>query len=337
MKHVKPGMRAAVLRTVTASFTRPTGPAPLDTSPTGDGGGTGTAVVTPPAGGQGATILATNGATGQAPAVDGGVGGNRNADADLIITPPAGAVGGSGDVAPGPGASPGAQQQQADVTGQAPAGGTATDLASLPQDVRDLITDLRKEAGDNRVKAKTAGETAAAEAEAALKAKQEEWIGNLLKAAGLMPDVADQAAAELSPEQQVQALTQQLGQRDADVTAREARFREVSHELAIFKGAAAHDAEAQRLADSVSFMRTVAGLDPDADDFAEQVSAAIAAAVAGNEHFKRQQAAAPVTPAPPAVASGADGFAGGPRGGTSDEPQGIEAHRAALRERRARP
>lgn len=329
MKHAKPGFTAAVVRTVTATrLTRPAGTAPLDTSPTGDAGGT--AVADAP------TVTATQGATGQAPAA--GAGDDqaaRSADADLLITPPAGAVGGSGDLAPGGGASDGAQQQAAAVTGQAP--GTPTDLAGLPQDVRDMIADLRREAGENRVKAKTATEAAEAAAAESLKAKQEEWIGNLLKAAGLMPETADQAAAELTPEQQVEALRQQLGQRDQDVTSREARFRETAHELALWRGAAAHDADPSRLADSVEFMRSVAGLDPDADDFGEQFSAAIAAAVARNDYFKRPTAAPATPPAPPpAVASGADGFAGGPRGGTSDQPQGIEAHRAALRERRGR-
>lgn len=333
MKHVQPGF-AAVLRTVTATrLTSPNGPAPLDTAPTGETGTAATGAGAP-AGGGAATILDTR-TDGQAPAAGGE--GQRNADTDLLITPPAGAQGGSGEVATGAGASAGAAEQQAAAaataaaqSGQAP---TATELASLPADVQKLIADLRKENGETRVKAKTAQETAEAAAAEALKAKQEEWIGNLLKAAGLMPDVADQAAAELTPEQQIEALTGQLGQRDQDVQARERRFRDTAHELALWKGATAHDADPQRLADSVSFMRTVGELDPDASDYADQVSAAIAAAVAGNEHFKRTSTAV-VTP--PAVASGADGFAGGPRGGTSDEPQGIEAHRAALRERRGR-
>lgn len=331
MKHVQPGF-AAVVRTVTATrLTRPNGPAPQDTAPTGDGAG-----AAPAAGaGEAPTVTAVQGGTGQAPDAGAADQGARNADADLLITPPAGATGGSGDVAPGGGASAGALDQQAAVTGQAPAG-TPTDLASLPQDVRDMIADLRKEAGDNRVKAKTAAETAEAAAAEQLKAAQEKWVGDLLKAAGLMPDVADQAAAELTPEQQIDALRQQLGQRDQDVTAREARYREVSHELALWKGADAHGADPGRLADSVAFMRTVAGLDPDADDFGEQFSAAIAAAVASNEHFKRPAAAPATPPTPPAVPSGADGFAGGPRGGTSTEPQGIEAHREALRARRGR-
>jgi hypothetical protein len=324
MKHVKPGRTAAVVRTVTATFTNPTGPAPLDTAPTGDQGGAGDA------GGTGTAVQ--DAPAGQAPAGDPASGG-RDADADLLITPPAGAPGGTGDVAPGGGASEGAQQQQAAV---AAAAAGQTPIESLPEDVQAMIRDLRKENGENRVKAKTAAEQAEAAAAEKLKAQQEEWIGNLLKAAGLMPDVADQAAAELTPQEQVQALTEQLGQRDELVQAREARYREVSHELALWKGADEHGADPQKLADSVSFMRTVAGLDPDADDYADQVSAAIAAAVSSNEYLKRAQVAPATAPVQTSVASGADGFAGGPRGGTSTEPQGIEAHRASLRERRGR-
>jgi hypothetical protein len=237
------------------------------------------------------------------------------------VQPPAGAPGGSGDLTGGKPVTPPAPAAAPGTPAAPPA---ERPLDQFPAEIRDYIGELRRESGDNRVKAKTAEQAAAEQ----LAAKQQEWTAAILKATGLMPDVADQAAAQLTPEQQVQALTDQLGQRDQDVAAREVAHREVANELAIWKAAHDHDADPQHLTDSRTFMTSVAGLDPAAADFTEKLGAAIAAAVEKNPHYKRAVVAQAAPPPP--VASGADGFAGGTRG-PSTEPKTTDEFRASLR------
>jgi hypothetical protein len=199
-------------------------------------------------------------------------------------------------------------------------------LDEYPAELRDYVKSLRTEAADNRVKAKNEAERAkAAEAttEQRLAEQREELIGQLLKATGLMPDVADDDDEPIDPGEQIGALTEQLAARDQD-------HRATQLELAIWKGAHAHQGNPARLTDSRAFMAELAKLDPGAPDFTSQVSAAIGTAVETDPYYRVEQPAGQV-PAQqqPDVPSGGD-FAGG-TGGQHTEPQTVDEMRALLR------
>lgn len=134
-------------------------------------------------------------------------------------------------------------------------------IESLDPGVQKIITDLRKEAGDNRVKAKTATD------------QQQNILAAIAKAAGI-----DVPGDQPDPEKLAQSLTE--AQTKAATAARE---------LAIFKSAATAGADPSRLLDSNAFMTSVAGLDP---NDGQAIQAAINAAVAANPLLKASQAAA---------------------------------------------
>lgn len=89
----------------------------------------------------------------------------------------------------------------------------------------------------------------------------------------------------------------------AEISTAQAQAREAQVQLAVYRLAGQHDANADVLLDSASFLRTIAAVDP-TDQAA--VAAAISAAVESNPLFK-------ATPAPPATPP----FPGGPRTPTS--------------------
>lgn len=124
-------------------------------------------------------------------------------------------------------------------------------IESLDPGAQKIITDLRKEAADNRVKANTESARVAA----------------ILAAAGIQSDAPD--PVEIAKQSTAEAAA-------------------AKRELAIFKAAAATGADPTRLLDSNSFMSSVSGLDP-ADGAA--VTAAITAAIAANPQLKAAQAA----------------------------------------------
>lgn len=180
--------------------------------------------------------------------------------------------GAGGDGAGGDGAAGGAPGGEGGE-GAGGAGGTGDGAAEgkvedLPDWAQRIIRDARREAGDHRVAAKTAAEQAAETARAAM--AQE--IG---KALGLVKgdDAPDPAK-----------LTEQL-------TATQAQARQAAVELAVFKTAAKHQGDPNALLDSRAFMTKVKDLDPTAQDFGDQVDAAIKAAITDNPKLKAVQAA----------------------------------------------
>ena len=126
----------------------------------------------------------------------------------------------------------------------------------------------------------------------------------------------EQTVSEMQTAQQAQldAIAKALGLKEdtppdpealtAQVQAEQAKAREAAVQLAIYRNAAAAEANPDLLLDSASFLRSIADVDP-AD--AAAVSAAIKAAVDANPLFKAAPAA---TATPP--------FPGGPR--TPAEP-----------------
>jgi hypothetical protein len=174
----------------------------------------------------------------------------------------------------------------APVTGQEPPAAPAepTSVEQLPAWAQKLIRDGRNEAAANRTKAKE-HETALA----ALQAKSQQQLDGIAKALGLKPE-------EATPEQI-------MAERDAARAASDAsaaRAREAAVELAVFRAAAHAQVNGNALLDSRSFVATLTGLDPAADDFAQRVNDAITAAVEANPGWKVAAPAAPV-PVPPAA------------------------------------
>jgi hypothetical protein len=307
-------IRTAALRTAVAPFTRPRYGLPMDgdggaPAGGGDGGGAGTATAVAPApGGAG---------TGQAPATSttGATAGTGQAPAGSPLfndTPPA----------PAQPTAPAGQQQTGTGEVGVPAGDTPTatgpvgdrPLDQFPPEIRDHIAQLRRENAENRVKAKTAEESA--------EAQKREWLDKFAKAFGLVEDTP--AEQQVPPEQRVEQLTQQ-------VTASQEMQRATEIELATWKAAAAAGANPQRLTDSRTFMKQVAGLDPADEQFSAKVAAAIGAALEADDYYK---AAGPAPAAPPPVASSGD-FAGGPSGGAPSGPQSVDDFREELRQRRS--
>ena len=131
---------------------------------------------------------------------------------------------------------------------------------------------LRDEAAASRVKAR--------DAQAKLEA--------VLKAAGIVADDDPVAAAQKA-----------AGERDAAI----AQVQAIQRDNAVLRLAGKHGANVEALSDSLSFQQSISAIDPAAPDFAIQVEAAIAAAVATNPAFK---AAGPPLPE----------RSGGPVGGT---------------------
>ena len=187
--------------------------------------------------------------------------------------------GDAGGGAPAPAAAPAAPEAAAPAPApaeqpaapQAPAQEPTTDwdgkVESLPEPVQKMIRDLRQESADRRTKL-TAAEQA-----------QQDAIRALAKAAGIeLPGGEDTAP---KPEELAQQLSSsQQAQRDAAI------------ELGVFKAATAPGVSVniQRLTDSRNFMTKVQALDPAADDFAAQVTAAINEAVAADPSLKAGRA-----------------------------------------------
>jgi uncharacterized protein YhaN len=163
----------------------------------------------------------------------------------------------------GEGNTPPAAPPAAPPTPAAPAAAPSWDgkVESLPADVQKLITDLRTEAGNHRVKARDAETAAQARIKAAL------------EALGIKND-----------EDPVEAAKKAAQERDSAATEA-ARAR---RELAVFKNAATHGADPARLLDSTSFLASIDGLDPSKDG--EKIDAAIKAAVESNPYLKATRA-----------------------------------------------
>lgn len=126
-------------------------------------------------------------------------------------------------------------------------------VESLPADAQRIIADLRKEAGDERVAAKT------------LAAIQQ----------ALNPD------AKAGEKPSVEALTTALAERDADT-------KQAKTELAVFRLAGKQGADADALLDSRAFLAKIADLDPSKT---ADIEKAIKEAVTDNPKLKTALAA----------------------------------------------
>lgn len=159
-------------------------------------------------------------------------------------------------------------------------------VAELPDWAQKLITDTRKEAGDNRVKAREA-EAAAQAAKAAVeefKTAQEQQRDALAKALGLKQD-------DTPPDPKV--LAEQVTAANAELARRDEALRQKTVELAVLQTAGKQAANGAALLDSRAFLTKIAGLDPSAADFSDQVAATIKDAVEANPQYKLTPATPP--------------------------------------------
>jgi hypothetical protein len=215
-------------------------------------------------------------------------------------------AGGSGEGGAGSGGNPPAGNPPTPPTPPVPPAPPADPWASfqwdgkvesLPDPIAKVIREARAEAGKERT---TAKENAAKEARE-----------QLLKDLGLLkPDEAPDPAK----------LAAEIGNKDTRIGELEASSRTQAIELAAYKAAGKHEANPAALLDSRSFLESVAGLDPTAEDFGTKLDAAIKAAVDGNQQLR----AVPGVPR-----RGGGEFAGGP--GTTGRPTSLgQAVAAAL-------
>ncbi|WP_108990439.1 hypothetical protein [Streptomyces coelicoflavus] len=165
---------------------------------------------------------------------------------------------------------------------------------------------LRKELKDANAEAAKARTGAKKQAAEEAKAQLVQEMG---KALGLIKDDKDEAPDPAK-------LT-------AEIERTQKAHRETAIELAVFRGAGKHSADASALTDSRSFLKSIADLDPSAEGFDKAVSAAIKAAVADNPKLKAQTA----------PARNSSDFSGSSE--KPNKPTGIEAQREARRKARA--
>jgi hypothetical protein len=199
-----------------------------------------------------------------------------------------------------PAPAAGSEPSQPTGTGQEPPAAAVDDLPSWAQ---KEFRKLRDENAGNRVKAKEAADAATAAVEA-MRAEQEAQRLAMGKALGLVTDEPPSA----------EELSKQLQTSQAESAAERDRARQAAVELAVFRAAAAMQADGNALLDSRSFTGTLAALDPAAGDFGERVAAAITTALDAHPQYKLTPAvpAGPQPPAPPTVPKSGAEFTGAP-------------------------
>ncbi|WP_130012146.1 hypothetical protein [Serinicoccus sediminis] len=180
-----------------------------------------------------------------------------------------------------------AAQQQATQQTQDPAPAGDNPWAD-PDKAKAEIERLRRENGAERT---TAKQQAADQARTELLAS----LSPALKALGL--DIPGDE--QVTPE----ALAEQARTNKADADKARDDAREARVELAVFRRADTHSADAQALLDSRTFLAKVADLDPSSDDFGSKLDDAIKTAVSDNPKLK----AAPVVGSSSADHAGGSG------------------------------
>jgi hypothetical protein len=188
------------------------------------------------------------------------------------------------DPQPQPPAQQQGQPAGQDTGHQPPAAASADELPAWAQ--RELKK-VRDEAAANRVKAKEIADKLA-EREQADAARMDAFA----KALGLKAD-------ELTPEQIAEQAKAERDSSKAEAARLADAVRQSKVELAVYRNAAALDADGNALLDSRSFVNAVAGLDPAADDFTEQVKAAITKTVTEQPQYKLTPGTTATPPPPP--------------------------------------
>lgn len=192
-------------------------------------------------------------------------------------------------------ADSGGDAGQADsTTGQDPAGTgtTGSGGADAPADDKTArtIAAIREDFKGERAK-RQAAEQKVAEIQTALDADKAERAKRdkaLAVALGLAPEDGPPDPVKLAEE-----LERTRAQHQTELSQRDAAVRQQAVELAVLRTAGSHGGNGDALLDSRSFMAKVNGLDPSAEDFAEQLGDAIKAAVEAGPQYKAPAAASP--------------------------------------------
>ena len=248
---------------------------------------------------------------------DGGDGPTPTLDAITAVpaggaTPPATAPAPPPAPTPAPATQPAAPAAPAaptvpavPVTPEPPANAKVEDLPAWAQTHIKALRDENAKARTGLAEQKKATET--------VDSRLSTLMDGLAGALGLK---TEETAAPPDPEKLV-----------GDLAARTTQLRDANVRLAVWELASKPEvgANTAHLMDSASFLRTLAGLDPEAVDFTDKLGAAVTAAVAADPtRFKAPAAQAAHVP------SGGD-FTGGPGGRTKPEDMSVDDFRAAMR------
>ncbi|MBO2461174.1 hypothetical protein [Actinomadura violacea] len=122
-----------------------------------------------------------------------------------------------------------------------------------------------------------------------MQATQTKQMDALAKALGLKkddtPPSPEEVAKNLGSKLQAAEAETETERKRADTA--HANYREAAVQLAVYLAADDHDANPRALLDSARFLKSVAGLDPDADDFSSKIADAIDTAVEKNERLRK--------------------------------------------------
>lgn len=187
-------------------------------------------------------------------------------------------------------------------------------IDDLPSGAQKLIADLRKEAGTRRTEAAEARKLREAAEKKAADGDDRfaKATHAFMTALGLTPEPDE---PERSPEELLGDVTQ--------------KYQHTRVELAVYRAAAAHEADPDALLDSRAFLTKALALDPGADEFDQAIAAAIAEAVDGNPKLRSE----PVFQAPAQVPSGGD-FGGGSAEPLGPDEWSVDDFRRARRDSR---
>ncbi len=195
----------------------------------------------------------------------------------------------------------------------AKSGKESEEFQSLPEWAQKRIRGLEKEAGDNRIKAKTATDKATESAKENAERLQG-FIDGFAKVMGLTVEEDDKP-------QTLDAALAKLERSDAQLQQAADGHRQLEVKLAVWEQSARHSAVAHELMDSATFLAKIQSLDPKAEDFAAKLGDLIAAQV--KENPSRFKVPTPKAATPPSSSGGE--FTGGP-GGRPNDAMSIQDH-----------
>lgn len=192
-----------------------------------------------------------------------------------------------------PPADPGTPDQVGGMSFEDLPEATQKEIKRLRAEAANSRTNARKQAADEARAAALA--EAATERETAVAAARAEETARIAKALGLTP--AEEA--ELTPEQVIERVTKERDEKAAQAEAHATAYAALALEVAVQDAANMHDAKADKLLDSRTFMKAVSALDPTADGYRVAVAEAVGKAVEADADLK---ATPKITP--PAVSGG---------------------------------
>jgi hypothetical protein len=163
--------------------------------------------------------------------------------------------------------------------------------SSDPDKTARTIAAIREDYKDERAKRQQAekAQTTLQKQLDDIQAAQSKQMDALAKALGLKKDDTPP-----SPEAVAKDLTTRLEAANTETETERKRadtaqdnYRNVATQLAVYLAADEHDGNPRALLDSARFLKSVAGLDPDADDFSDKIAEAIKAAVEKNDRLRK--------------------------------------------------